>query len=260
MKVGNAVLNIFFIGAVCTDVDYRNRGISSAILKEIYTYIDQAEASLLFISGTRGLYRRNNCHPFGKVHVESSIWEWTMLLDAGGYTSVFKMKQALYVATTDGALDGYVVIGLPTEASTYEQGIVTDWGGNPKAVYAILMDLLKTSTIEKIEINIPWQDKLNDECKGYTSDTKKNGGTINIVNAKRLLDQLMPYLKEKELAQNLEVVQQNDDGVLLKYGEFEKAFSNEELVDLIFGNGQVDRSFEQLFPVPLPSTEGFFYV
>src|SRR5690554_2912648 len=53
MKVGEAELNIFSIGGVCTHEDYRQRGISSKLLKRVYQYIDEAEASLLLISGDR---------------------------------------------------------------------------------------------------------------------------------------------------------------------------------------------------------------
>lgn len=68
MVIGEAELNTFSIGAVCTHPDYRGQGISTAILKEVYDYIDQARASLLFVSGDRGLYKRNHCYHFGRVY------------------------------------------------------------------------------------------------------------------------------------------------------------------------------------------------
>ncbi|RDW20661.1 GNAT family N-acetyltransferase [Oceanobacillus chungangensis] len=298
IHVGESVLNVFSIGAVCTEIDYRNQGISSAILKEIYDYIDKAEATLLFVSGDRGLYLRNQCDHFGRVSkysidrvsigvtddekirlakntdifrldqlrqdkrvsFENGIWEWKMLLEAGGFASIFKMKQALYVAEKNSILNGYAVIGLPTEASNYEHGIVTDWGGEPEAVHGILADLLQTNTVSRIEISVPWQDELNSELTGYKHEIKKNGGTVYIVNAGRLIEQLGPYFREKGLTQELEVTQIEDGNVLLKIGEIEKTLTNGILVELLFGFESDIRELNGVFPVPLPGLEGINYV
>ncbi|QGS69524.1 hypothetical protein CV093_18350 [Oceanobacillus sp. 143] len=195
-----------------------------------------------------------------EVRFGNNVWEWAMLLKAGGYASIFKMKQALYVAEKNSALNGYVVIGLPTEASTYEHGIVTDWGGDPAAVHGILADLLQTNTVSRIEISVPWQDELNSELSGYEKEIKKNGGTVYIANPARLIEQLRPYLHGKGLDQEIEVTPMNNGNVLLKIGEMEKTLSNGELVELLFGFENDFKNLNGVFPVPLPGMEGINYV
>ncbi|MFC4557966.1 GNAT family N-acetyltransferase [Virgibacillus kekensis] len=301
MQVGEAELNTFSIGSVCTHTDYRKQGISTAILKEVYDFIDQAKSSLLFVSGDRGLYKRNHCYHFGRVNkykidkvsieskyegsiregssadvfliddliqakevkYKSSIWEWSMLFDASGYASIFMMKQTLYVAENDGVVEGYVVLGVD-ENSAAKRAIVTDWGGNTASLRAIFMELLKKKVVSEIEIAVPWQDSLNDELNDLPFELEQNGGTINIVDAERLIEQLKPYLVKKNpgLAKSLKIYNTDNSNVTLNYNESKITLSPEELVKFLF-DFQDDAELgemQSLFPVPLPSTIGMFYV
>lgn len=67
IHIGEARLNIFSLGAVCTHPDHRGQGYASAILDQQLRHIDQAQASLLLVSGGRSLYTRVGCSPFGAV-------------------------------------------------------------------------------------------------------------------------------------------------------------------------------------------------
>ncbi len=67
VRIGDAALSVFSLGSVCTLPDYRGKGTAGQILDTIKTHIDEADASLMLISGSRGLYRRAGCHLFGKV-------------------------------------------------------------------------------------------------------------------------------------------------------------------------------------------------
>lgn len=62
------MLTVFLLGSVFTQEDFRQQGISTTILKEVYRYIDQIGASLLFVSGNRGMYMRNHCYHFGEAN------------------------------------------------------------------------------------------------------------------------------------------------------------------------------------------------
>ncbi|SEP77543.1 Predicted N-acetyltransferase YhbS [Virgibacillus subterraneus] len=297
MIIGNAALNTFSIGSVCTHSDYQGQGISTAILKKVYEFINQAGASLLFVSGDRGLYRRNDCYHFGKVYnykidnipdeqnykgsvrkgsatdlfqvddlikakevrYETNIWEWAMLLDAGGYASIFKQKQALYVAENHGTIEAYVVIGVPEN----ESAIVTDWGGNPEAIRGILTELLANNVVPKIDLTVPWQDSLHDKLSDLPFKVEQNGGTVHIVNAERLIEQVMPYLMEKNLAVVEKLTITSKDGnVTLQYNESQVTLLPADLVKVLF-DFQVNvelGNLKTLFPIPIPSTEGLYYV
>ncbi|KAA0965500.1 GNAT family N-acetyltransferase [Sporosarcina sp. ANT_H38] len=244
VRIGEATLTVFLLGSVCTHRDFRQQGISTTILKEVYRYVDQVGASLLLVSGDRGMYMRNHCYHFGeankyiigksnvnkegfigevrkgpttdifqidrlkrekKVRYDSSILEWQVHLVAGGYVSIFKMEQVLYVASHNGVIEGYAVIGMPSSDSTKEKTIVTEWGGDSRAVYGIFLKLLENNLEAEIEITIPWHEKFIEVVSEHPCEKLRNAGTINIVNAERLINQLWPYLQEKNptLAQSL---------------------------------------------------------
>ncbi|KAA0965565.1 GNAT family N-acetyltransferase [Sporosarcina sp. ANT_H38] len=304
IRIGEATLTVFSLGSVCTHEDYRQRGISTNILQEIYDYINQAAASLLFVSGDRGLYMRNHCYHFGKsfkysigkssinkggydgdirkgqsadvfqidrirqehrVRFDSSIMEWQILLEAGGYASIFKMEQALYVASRDGVLEGYAVIGMPTPKSTKEHAIIIEWGGDPRIVYGIVQHLLENDIVLEMELTLPWHDKFRDEISEHPCEEQNNEGTIHIVDVERLIGQLMPYLYEKDptIAQSLSVRTLDEEIVTINhFNATEITVSLEEFVKLLFDPQSLflGRELQTIFPIPLPNTEGMYFV
>lgn len=66
IRMGEAKLNVYSLGSVCTDPSYRGKGIASLLLEEIISHCDKAGASLLLVSGGRSLYTRRGCTPFGR--------------------------------------------------------------------------------------------------------------------------------------------------------------------------------------------------
>ncbi|MEK5038300.1 GNAT family N-acetyltransferase [Sporosarcina sp. FSL K6-3457] len=300
LQIGSATLTVFSIGSVCTHENYRQQGISTKILQEIYRYTDQAAASLLFVSGDRGMYMRNDCYHFGKVsnytisqtkcdyggdisqaqsedifqidsirratkvRFNSSIWEWRVLLEAGAFPSIFKMKQALYVASRDGVIEGYAVMGLPIASSTQQQAIVTEWGGDTKVVYEIFQNILAQGLMKEIGLTIPWHEKFCEELNQHPYEDQRNSGTIHIVNATRLLEQLLPYIYEKniQVAQSLTIETLEDNHVILHYSGTKITLTPEDLVTLLFVPQENDLlgELQTVFPIPLPYTEGMYYV
>lgn len=303
IQLGESVLNVFSIGAVCTHEDYRKRGISSAILKEVYQYIDHAGASLLFISGDRGLYTRNHCYHFGKtyqyslsqsnikennnrglirqsttndifkidnlrrkrrVRFKSSPWEWPKLLQSSGYTSIYKMEQTCFVADHQGEIRGYIVIGLPDGKNSKQEAIVTEWGGQPKVVHDILADILEKNLATHIEITIPWHEEYHDKFGEYFTKQLNHGGTIYLVDAGRLIRQASAYICEKnpELARSLEVIEKGEHNFELKWGQSELICTEEELLGILFNvqDELINNELQTVFPLPLPSPEGMYYV
>ncbi|WP_018758898.1 GNAT family N-acetyltransferase [Paenibacillus terrigena] len=68
IRIGPAALNVYSLGSVCTHPDYRGQGIAGDILSEIFSHIDDADGTMLFVSGSRSLYSRAGCYPFGRVY------------------------------------------------------------------------------------------------------------------------------------------------------------------------------------------------
>lgn len=273
IKVGPANLNVFSIGSVCTHKDYRQQGISSAVLKEVYNYIDRAGASLLFVSGDRGLYTRNHCYSFGtgyqymidqipenityegsirksdandifKIHkinreknvrYINTVWEWSQIFKSAGYASIFKMKQELYVAENNGDIEGYVVIAVPTSISTKENAIILEWGGRPTVVKKIIQKLLTKNIAPQIELTVMWHEDLQEEFKNYPYQKANNSGTIYIVDIQRFMKQILPYLAEVDsnIKTNLTVNIDNDI-TTFSYKNSELNVSKNELVNVLF--------------------------
>lgn len=236
IHIGKASLNIFSIGSVCTHLDYRRQGISSKILQRVYDYIDEAGASLLIVSGDRGMYRRNHCHYFGKVnsftikqsndnmpptqlHIreyqetdlfqldrlrkekairfEASLLEWSILYEAQGYVGNLKMDQTIFVAENQGDIEGYIVVGIPDDHSTIDKGIIVDWAGETAVVHSLISHVQERLNLPDIEYNLPWYEEFAEELATYPASEKERSDTLYLVDPERLLKQVKPYLAGK---------------------------------------------------------------
>ncbi|WP_079912453.1 GNAT family N-acetyltransferase [Paenibacillus sp. 32352] len=67
LQAGDARLNVFSMGSVCTHPDYRGQGTAGRLLDLCKQHAEQAGASLVFISGDRSLYTRAHCYHFGRT-------------------------------------------------------------------------------------------------------------------------------------------------------------------------------------------------
>lgn len=302
IHIGKARLNIFSIGSVCTHLDYRRQGISSTILKKIYDYIDEAGASLLIVSGDRGMYRRNHCHYFGEVetysinhpsdkvkpyqgvireykdtdlfqldqlrkekevHFEGSLLEWSILYAAQGYVGNLKMDQTIYVAEHQGKIEGYVVIGIPNDNSQTEKGIIVEWAGENERVHKLINHVREELNLAEVEFNVPWYEGFKEDLSAYPSKQEEQSNTLYLVDPARLLDQVKPYLLEKNprLAEQININKIDDENYEFTAGEIKLDLNAEKLITLLFG---FDKDLPKdelatLFPIPLPFMSGIFF-
>ncbi|TVY05380.1 GNAT family N-acetyltransferase [Paenibacillus cremeus] len=65
VAIGDARLNIYSVGSVCTHPDYVGQGFASKVLQSAIYHAEQAGASLILVSGNRQIYTRAGCYPFG---------------------------------------------------------------------------------------------------------------------------------------------------------------------------------------------------
>ncbi|WP_158302150.1 GNAT family N-acetyltransferase [Paenibacillus mesophilus] len=65
--IGDAHLNVYSIGAVCTHPDHRGKGYAGAILELIREHSRQAGVPIILVSGNRGMYERFGCRTFGNT-------------------------------------------------------------------------------------------------------------------------------------------------------------------------------------------------
>lgn len=67
VRIGEAELNVYSIGSVCTHPDHRGKGYAGAILERIREHSRQAGAPVILVSGSRGIYERFGCRTFGET-------------------------------------------------------------------------------------------------------------------------------------------------------------------------------------------------
>ncbi|MDF2719475.1 MAG: family N-acetyltransferase [Paenibacillus sp.] len=67
VRIGEASLNVYSIGAVCTHPDHRGKGYAGAILELIREHSRAAGAPVILVSGNRGIYERFGCRTFGET-------------------------------------------------------------------------------------------------------------------------------------------------------------------------------------------------
>lgn len=67
VKIGPATLAVYSIGSVCTELEHRGKGYAGLILQHIIAHGRRAKASLILISGHRGIYERAGSQLFGDI-------------------------------------------------------------------------------------------------------------------------------------------------------------------------------------------------
>lgn len=299
IRVGPSTLDVFSLGAVCTDEAYRGQGISTKILQRVYAYIEGAGASLLFVSGDRGMYTRNHCYHFGglsvynitqaqagisydgtirkgskadifsiqhirnqeEVQFHSTTLEWGMLFEASGLASITNKKQSLYIAEQNNEVEGYVVLTESPDGSKTEDAFVVEVGGTPDVISAILNKIIGEQKVANIIFHVPWYHTFEDFLSLSDEKMIPHSGTVYLINEKRLLSQLQAYIAQ-HTNEKIKVKRENDTSYVLSLGDQTVHLTNELLIDWLF-TPQTPRTIDALkdvLPIPLPNPEGMYFV
>ncbi|GAA3400675.1 GNAT family N-acetyltransferase [Paenibacillus hodogayensis] len=67
LRIGSARVPMFSIGSVFTLPDFRGHGYAGDMLQAVKEHVRDSGGALVYVSGNRSLYTRNQCHPFGAV-------------------------------------------------------------------------------------------------------------------------------------------------------------------------------------------------
>lgn len=314
---GPATLTTFSLGSVCTHPDARGHGYASQMLAEIQQHIDRAGASLLFVSGTRSLYRRAECHPFGdvkrfelkpehaafiraqatsiscrqadaydqfrihelarsrSVRFDQSLWDLAGLASAEAYATCAKLKQSMFVAERNGEIIAFLAAALPQGLQSKQPPFAVEWAGDAEAIVGLLAYAMESGRANSLNIPVSWHElELLDRLNAIADTAiraERNLGTIYIVNAKRLLHQLRPFLRAQDpaLGEQLQIDKHEKTGSykLSLPALPELLLTAEELVSVLFqpnSEYKVPNEWEsaaaKLFPIPLPYTGGLNYI
>ncbi|WP_068775660.1 GNAT family N-acetyltransferase [Paenibacillus sp. FJAT-26967] len=89
IRIGRAQLYTYSLGSVCTHTDSRGKGVAGDLFTAVRERVEKAGASLLLVSGTRSLYTRAGCRPFGLIRQYTLLREHAARLkevSGGSYT------------------------------------------------------------------------------------------------------------------------------------------------------------------------------
>lgn len=295
LHIRGAEVQAYSIGAVCTDPDYRKRGLANTLLQMIFEHVNNSSASVLFISGDLPIYIKQGCTFYGKmnqfkikrddisannlykvrelgpydwfqlrklshnrqVRYEQTIYEMAQLNKAAGFASIFKMKHKILVAEDNQEIKAYLVFGVPYHEQEGVDSRVIEWGGDPIAIHALLSKAF-TYGLNSLILNLPIYDKdlVRQLDPILEKDELPFPGTIKIMNLDLLLNQLGPYFKDK-----LEISSVDEKQKRLLFNGHSIIKNNEEIEEMILkGNSNIESFSEEIFPIPFPFPQGLNYV
>ncbi len=283
------------IGAVCTHPDYRGRGYSSLILKDVEERMREMGVRICLISGTRSLYTR-----WGAGRVKNSVryripsrsdklpWrireyksndlatlkriyksqgtryireekDFELLIDSGtfpfGKTSYYR-----YVMEDQEGVRGYIILKRTPEGVTVKEA-----GREREEVFKSISYLAHELEIEEIHYILPSQEEVPHECAGEPEYLQ---GTLKIIDAAGFVEDLRPYFRQcagKE-ADSFYITEAGEGYRLTLGDETIEVSSHDELLKLIFEksntgstDGKMNKFLDRVFPLPFPWTENLNY-
>ncbi|MFJ5759856.1 GNAT family N-acetyltransferase [Neobacillus sp. NPDC093182] len=294
VHIEEAEIQAYSIGAVCTHPNHRKNGYASTLLSKVFEHAELADASLLFVSGNLPMYMKAGCAYYGemnkykiqkgelstvegcfvreslphdrfrlrklahsrRVHFEQSILDFTILNHAEGFASNHKMRHKLLLAEAGNELKGFLILGVSFPSSSDSPARVIEWGGDPKAIQALLAESFQYG-ITSIKCSFPsYEVALNRLLNNREKTVTPYPGTIKIINLELLLKQLEPFLRGK-----VEIEDIDENNKKLVFNQRSMTLDNASLERLILqGAPDLDCYLKDIFPIPLPFPEGLNYV
>ncbi|WP_053365842.1 GNAT family N-acetyltransferase [Bacillus sp. FJAT-27245] len=293
LHIGGAEVNAFSIGAVCTEPDYRRRGLANTLLQMIFGHIQKSGASVLFVSGDLPIYIKQGCTFYGKMNqyklhegdlqvegsyivrelqpydwfqlrklgnarqarYEQSIYELALLNERAAFASIFKMNHKVLVAEENGELKGFLMFGVPYGGEEKADSRAIEWGGDPRAVKTLLASAF-TYGLNSLLANVPAFEKgLNQQLDSLEKKEIPFPGTMKIMNLDLLLAQLSPYFEDR-----LGISTVDENRKELHVNQRSLIVTNQELAEFILHGTKVDAGLQDVFPIPFPFPQGLNYV
>ncbi|MBO3803134.1 MAG: GNAT family N-acetyltransferase [Candidatus Brockarchaeota archaeon] len=221
------------IGSVCTHPEYRNKGLASKLMEDAANKAVQDGASLMLVSGDRGLYRRFGC-------VNAGIYRWYSVkrsqLNApgGGFVirkyreedvfDIVKLHQLepvrfvrtyddfkalleakrlcdqiseTYVALRNGQVVAYVCLQLPRSRDL--PLAILEYGGSRFSIFKTLGDLMDEVGTESAIVRTTSAEVELDHlmvCAGAKRSAGDFMGTVKLIDVGRFLEDVDGYVTE----------------------------------------------------------------
>ncbi|KWX88495.1 hypothetical protein AMQ83_06415 [Paenibacillus riograndensis] len=206
-----------------------------------------------------------------EVRYDRSLYELATLVRAEAIADIYKLKQKIYVAESDGRLLAYAVIAVRDKLKTEAVPLVIEWGGAPEAALQVVSQVIAANRISELQFQVPWHETEMIRALGSSTYLEEpNLGTVKIVDPVRLWQQIHPYLQQKspEVLSGVELHSAAPEGeIVLTVNGTAVHLSDMELISLFFDTQPqlelpvaIREQLKELFPVPLPYASGLNFV
>lgn len=227
-------LKIASIGGVCTHPDYRGQGMASTLLDHCVNVAAGAGASLLLISGERGLYRRALAANAARTY-EARVAPGSMSAptpaprarpaerdDWAACARLYQAEPVRFVRSADffsrafawrgprggwviecgGEVAAYVLLSRPWgRPRNHPRRLVVEYAGSREALLESLPSLFETSGFERITLRAPAWDRelvyLLKRAELAPKPTTLPEHTIRLLDLPRLMRRLRSYTAER---------------------------------------------------------------
>ncbi|TXK74620.1 hypothetical protein [Paenibacillus sp. N3.4] len=215
-----------------------------------------------------------------EIAFDQSIWDIASLIHNHALASNRKLENKVLIAEKEGQAAAYAIMAIKKPFTNVKASSqLVEWAGDPIAAAAMLVHAVKRYELDELLVNIPWYEKLlAEQLSHYPNKDLEDGFTIRIMDIERLIEQLMPYLREKneQLIESLCIQRRGDGNFNLRIADLEAVFTSRELLSLIFDHtddssqssnemqmgltNHFKQVLQDLFPIPFPHAAGLNYV
>ncbi|GGA43397.1 GNAT family N-acetyltransferase [Paenibacillus physcomitrellae] len=222
-------------------------------------------------SAMAGLYEQE------PTHYDLSLYDLSRLIQAEPLASCYKLSHRTWIAEREnGEAAAFAVIGVPYGEHVTAAPKVIEAAGEPSAILALCLEAMTDHGLKSLEFPVGLhRTALIQELdrSGFASEARANEGTVKILSAARLWQQLLPYLTANNPgAARISVTSSADETsvTLLLDGNPAAELTMDQFNALIFhqipaADGfqlpeELQKRLKGAFPVPFPFTAGLYYI
>jgi len=282
LSMDDVLVRAACVGSVCTRDEYRGRGLAARLMDDCISVASANGASLLLVSGGRGLYRRMGCVDAGLFTairlqrdsrlpaVSSRVREWTeadlpeleslhrqervRFMRAPGEMAALLRTRALHgrpartwIVRVGERTAGYLCVSGPDVRTGPGVLVAREIAGSRPAILAAAPAILDASGAECLEVEIPASDTETISLArsfGCASRAMGMHGTLKIIDPPAFFKALEPRFLARLSPEGL--AERSIRDIALTPAE--------DLAALVFGSTEREspKILGSVFPLPLP--------
>jgi predicted N-acetyltransferase YhbS len=205
------------------------------------------------------------------VKYEESLFGIGQLIESEAVASISKLNHKVFVAELDGKLIASVIVAVQVNLVSQAEPFIVEWNGVASVAVSLIAYVIQQLSLSKINLYSPWHElDMHEALEGMSLTAIQNSGTVKIMDAKKLWEQLLPHFIEKNpnAARVIELLESEDEQtVCLSVLSNVIQITYDEFVALLFNpdaNVPSLKPFKSvidcLFPIEFPYTAGLHYI